>query len=755
MNIDKLCPHCMEEIDDIKAGTCPHCHKSLNGTEEIHHQLKPMSVLAGKYLVGDVLGEGGFGITYIGLDLNLEMKVAIKEFYPNGYATRESKTTTNITIYSGKNEETIKKWRENFIKEARSLAKFSGLKGVVGVKDFFQENNTAYIIMEYVEGETLKNYMKKKGGKVEPAWVFKSIEPVMLALGQIHKTGIIHRDISPDNLMLMPDGSMKLLDFGAARSFEGEGEKSLSVMLKPGYAPEEQYRSHGKQGPWSDVYALGGTIYKAITGVTPPESMERLRKDELLSPKSCGISLSESEEKAILKAMAVLAENRYQSMEEFHEGLYQGKIADTAGSQINSAAVLKSMGTPEAAQASTRNVDISLIKKYMPFIGAAVAVMLIAVISAAVISGRKKDNNAKTEIASQAMSSSIVSEEKDEEDTENKKEETAEEDNKSTDESGMNDPLTDEEKYAEQYEQLVGAYWNGSEQAGWNLIGLEIFNLNAEKSDVPEILTLWEINDANRPGIYGQTIFGIESSKEGHKVTSSAVYGYNFEIFGGDNGSTIACVTNESGNVYLVDSEQALPFSIRLQDESFQYSVRGDYVGRVPAVYERASKTPASWSPDNSQYYKVTADEANKVLQAIASGKKIVKHRYTECNISYQESGTEKDADWQKVWDEAWKTYEKEIEYGDSASEYEYFSTETGYEDSGYVTPAASDGFVNLREGPGTEYDIITPVYNGEELELSGYEEYSTEGRKWLYVYYYESDGNMLEGYVAASQVRR
>ncbi|XME04123.1 serine/threonine protein kinase [Lachnospiraceae bacterium C1.1] len=361
MNIEKLCPHCLREIYNKETVTeCPHCHKSLGHIENLPHHLKQMTVLAGKYLVGDVIGEGGFGITYVGLDLNLELKVAIKEFYPNGYATRENKTTTKITIYSGKNEETVKKWRESFINEARSLAKFSGLKGVVGVKDFFQENNTAYIIMEYVEGETLKNYMKKNGGKVDPAWLFKSIEPVMIALGQIHKAGIIHRDISPDNIMLMPDGSMKLLDFGAARSFEGEGEKSLSVMLKPGYAPEEQYRSHGKQGPWSDVYALGGTIYKAITGVTPPESMERLRKDELLPPRTYEASLTDTQENAILKAMALFAENRYQTMEEFHEGIYE----------TDQAAAVKDVK-------STKDIKNIKRKNYVPLIAVSSSMILI------------------------------------------------------------------------------------------------------------------------------------------------------------------------------------------------------------------------------------------------------------------------------------------------------------------------------------------------------------------------------------------
>lgn len=325
MDINKLCPHCMKEVDKENVRQCSHCGYDFSETKEIHHQLKPYTILAGKYLVGDVLGEGGFGITYIGYDLNLEIRVAIKEFYPNGYATRESKNTSVLTVYAGRNIDIVYKWRDNFLKEARSLAKCAHLSGVVGVKDFFQENNTAYIVQEFLEGQTLKEYCKERGGKLPVEQLLPALEPVILALEEVHKEGLIHRDISPENIMLMKGGQMKLLDFGAARDFTQEGEKSLSVLLKPGYAPEEQYRTKGDQGPWSDIYALAGTIYKCITGVTPPESMERMRKDELQRPSALGVSISPAVEKVLLKAMEVYAENRYQTVEEFHRDLYSQK----------------------------------------------------------------------------------------------------------------------------------------------------------------------------------------------------------------------------------------------------------------------------------------------------------------------------------------------------------------------------------------------------------------------------------------------
>ena len=327
MDIEKICMGCMREITQ-KGECCTYCGYRIadaSHEENIHH-LKPYSILAGKYLVGKVLGEGGFGITYIGLDLNLEMKVAIKEFYPNGFVTREGTVTSMVTEYAGTSQQAVKKWKEGFIREARILAKCSNLSGIVGVKDFFQENNTAYIIMEYLEGETLKEHLKKIGGKMPVQEVISLMRPVITSLSKMHELGMIHRDISPDNIIIQSDGSVKLLDFGAARDYASEEEKSLSVLLKPGYAPEEQYRTKGKQGPWSDVYALCATIYKCITGITPLESMERMREDCLQKPKALGIPIAKELEECILKGMEVYSENRIQNMNELYSGLYNSDI---------------------------------------------------------------------------------------------------------------------------------------------------------------------------------------------------------------------------------------------------------------------------------------------------------------------------------------------------------------------------------------------------------------------------------------------
>lgn len=335
MDYNKLCPHCMNETD-VEKESCEFCGKNPKEMPEITHHLKPFTILQGKYLVGDILGEGGFGITYIGLDINLEVKVAIKEFFPNGYCTRDGKITTEVTAYSGQNLEVVTKWRDNFMKEARALAKCSNLPGVVGVRDFFYENSTAYIVLEYLEGMTLKEIMKASGGKIAADQLLPAVKPVIEALSEVHKNGLIHRDISPDNIMRLKSGQMKLLDFGAARDFVQNDEKSLSVLLKPGYAPEEQYRTKGSQGPWSDVYALAGTIYKCLTGVTPPEALERLRKDELKRPSELGVPLNLNRENAIMKALAVLAEDRFQTVDDFKAALYENGENPPMGKSVAS-----------------------------------------------------------------------------------------------------------------------------------------------------------------------------------------------------------------------------------------------------------------------------------------------------------------------------------------------------------------------------------------------------------------------------------
>lgn len=320
------CCHCMTPLEN-GANQCPVCGKDQTSPVPAHHLL-PGTMLNGKFYIGEALGEGGFGITYIGRDVKLDMKVAIKEFYPNGYVNRNNAASSRVNdIVSGDRRDFFEKGRERFLKEARILAKFSGEPGVVDVRDFFEENNTAYIIMEYLDGVDLKTYLKKKG-TLTPEHTVELLMPVMNSLKKVHAQDLIHRDISPDNIMVVGN-RVKLLDFGAARTVSAEANKSLSVMLKPGYAPEEQYRSKGNQGPWTDIYALCATMYKCMTGITPDDATQRVYSDEVKTPSALNVAIKPEVERAIMRGMSVHQTDRYQCIEDLIKGLQGIDVAFT------------------------------------------------------------------------------------------------------------------------------------------------------------------------------------------------------------------------------------------------------------------------------------------------------------------------------------------------------------------------------------------------------------------------------------------
>ena len=286
------------------------------------HYLKKETKLNGRYIITSVLGEGGFGITYYGVDDLFGNEVAIKEFFPQGIVTRNNEYTDNVTVTYAKQDEAFLAGKKRFIGEARVMAKFNGNQGIVNVTDFFEANNTAYIVMEYLDGITLKEYLK--GNRQIPVdELMGLLAPLLESLDDVHQSGLIHRDISPDNIMVLKDGSVKLMDFGAARDYTEFGEKSLSIVLKPGYAPAEQYQSRGVQGPWTDIYALCATIYKCITGKTPEDSIQRVMEDELKKPSELGVDISPQIEKTLLKGMSIAPKDRYQNLKDLCEDLYK------------------------------------------------------------------------------------------------------------------------------------------------------------------------------------------------------------------------------------------------------------------------------------------------------------------------------------------------------------------------------------------------------------------------------------------------
>ncbi len=326
MSIDPqhVCYGCFTEKEPGTA--CPHC--GFNENSERPYLAVPIgTILDGRYLIGKVLGVGGFGITYLGYDLTLDYKVAVKEYMPSGFATRAEDKYT-LTVTSSSQQQAYDEGLDKFLSEARTLAKFHNTPHVVSVQDFFKENNTAYFVMEYVDGESLKDYLDKNGGRVSFAAASNILMPIMEALSKVHEQGLIHRDISPDNISITSTGEPKLLDFGAARSAYADN-KSVSVILKHGLAPIEQYSNHGNMGPWTDVYAMGATFYRSITGTLPPESIERIHADSIKTPSSMGITIPPYAEMALMKALAVNPEGRFQTIEQFMSAL-KGNVSYSA-----------------------------------------------------------------------------------------------------------------------------------------------------------------------------------------------------------------------------------------------------------------------------------------------------------------------------------------------------------------------------------------------------------------------------------------
>lgn len=314
----KQCFGCMEYYED-SMHVCPHCGYEEGTMSQESFQLRPGIVLKGHYLLGKVLGYGGFGTTYLAWDETMRRTVAIKEYLPTVFATRGTERTM-VTVYGGEKAEQFDKGRQQFLEEARKLARFTGHESIVGVYDFFEENGTAYIVMEYLDGETLTDYLRRERRMTFEA-ALRVITPILKALQDVHKEGIIHRDIAPDNIRITKDGKIKLLDFGAAREASVNHSHSLSVIYKPGYAPEEQYQSRGEQGPWTDVYALAATFYRMITGIKPAPALERLVNDTLVPPSELGVRITKNQETALLNALNVRRENRTQSAEAFLQEL--------------------------------------------------------------------------------------------------------------------------------------------------------------------------------------------------------------------------------------------------------------------------------------------------------------------------------------------------------------------------------------------------------------------------------------------------
>lgn len=324
--LEHLCLGCMESLQQTNVA-CPLCGW-VNSRPNRNGQLIPGSILAGRYLVGKSLGAGGFGIAYIGWSIIQNKKVAIKEFFPSQDMVHRDRDCYTVVPKNDKNiTQLFEGGKKKFFNEAQLLARFDADPNIVSVVDAFQENNTSYIVMEFLKGNTLMKHMEKFRRPLGLEELFNIIDPVVDALERLHAQKILHRDISPDNIMISDKGT-KILDFGAARGFSLDGHISNTVFVKFGYAPEEQFMTHGHQGPWTDEHALAATIYHAITAQIPPTLTLRdggNGRDTLTPPSQFGIKITPEREKILMKGMALNYKNRYPTVRKFYDAFKSGR----------------------------------------------------------------------------------------------------------------------------------------------------------------------------------------------------------------------------------------------------------------------------------------------------------------------------------------------------------------------------------------------------------------------------------------------
>ncbi|MCQ8105097.1 protein kinase [Methylomonas sp. SURF-2] len=349
------CPACLSPLSG--QSFCSQCGW-YRGMQQDAQYLPVGTVVNPPYRVARVLGHGGFGITYLGWDANLQIKVAIKEYMPRDFARRDPLSGRVLAHASAEAE--FSAGLNCFLDEARNLAKFQQHPGIVSVLAFFPAFGTGYMVMEYVEGRTLKAYLDQRG-RLDWARTLDIFMQIMDALRAVHSTGLLHRDVAPDNIYLCGDGRVKLLDFGAARARLGgnlQAGDTQTVLVKPGFAPEEQYRDDGRQGPWSDVYSLAASMYYCLTGIAPPDALDRVKQDTLKPLADLGAALPPAAERNLLAALAVDASQRPQSM----EALQQRFLATQA--ELPAPAKTAIAHTPPSNRQALASADIDRPKQF-------------------------------------------------------------------------------------------------------------------------------------------------------------------------------------------------------------------------------------------------------------------------------------------------------------------------------------------------------------------------------------------------------
>lgn len=332
MDFSRICLGCMKEKPMITQ-VCPRCGFSLEEYRKTEgSQVLPAeTILHGRYLLGRVLGQGGYGITYLAMDLKREERVAVKEYFPTHFAGRRgtydfSIGTSYFDVQVTGNLETFKKGMEDMEQEAQFLRQ-NYAEGIVHIYKAFRENETFYIVMEYIRGMTLVQYRKLYPQRIREDHICNLLRPVIKALIKLHRRNIIHRDISPQNIMVDRDGNAVLVDFGAAKVIDPNMPRDMVVVLKHRYAPPEQYSATGNVGPWTDVYGMCATIYSLLTGKPPRESIERKLMSqaddfaELVEPLRRA-RLSEHLIHVLITGLMLDIRGRFASAKELYNALY-------------------------------------------------------------------------------------------------------------------------------------------------------------------------------------------------------------------------------------------------------------------------------------------------------------------------------------------------------------------------------------------------------------------------------------------------
>ena len=319
LDVNHLCPGCMGRWEDTEK-PCPRCGFSWETAPAGGRELPIFTILAGRYLLGRRIGVGGFGIIYLAMDLAEERVTAIKEFFPASLASREG---LEVAALPGEEGRYFREALRSFHKEADLLSRFADVPGIVRYRDYVMENGTAYLVMDYIEGTNLRRYMRETGKTFTQEEALGLMRPILLAVDAMHRKNVLHRDISPENLIRKPDGTLTLIDFGAAREFSLDEEENLTVILKHGYAPEEQYHSGSRQGPWTDLYACCAVFYQMVSGIQPQDAAARARKDDLLTLDEIeGVQVTERFARIIEKGMTIHATERYASIRALMAELY-------------------------------------------------------------------------------------------------------------------------------------------------------------------------------------------------------------------------------------------------------------------------------------------------------------------------------------------------------------------------------------------------------------------------------------------------